>query len=94
MLREESSDQSILAVMTRFVQAVNTMDETVMIPMRLKDLPDEQGKSHPQKVSYSDYWQIWVGRPLLILNRCGGEIFTSKWAMDGNTAHTKHWTRH
>ena len=46
MLREESSDQSILAVMTRFVQAVNSMDETVMIPMRLKDLPDEQGKPH------------------------------------------------
>ena len=55
MLREESSDQSILALMTRFVQAVNAMDETVMIPMRLKDLPDEQGKSHPQKVSCNDY---------------------------------------
>ena len=50
MLREESSDQSILAVMTRFVQAVSAMDDTVMIPMRLKDLPDEQGKQ--QKVSY------------------------------------------
>ena len=74
MLREESSDQSILAVMTRFVQAVNAMDETVMIPMRLKDLPDEQGKSHPQKVSNNDYWQIWVGRPLLILNGCEGEM--------------------
>ena len=74
MLREESSDQSILAVMTRFVQAVNAMDETVMIPMRLKDLPDEQGKSHPQKVSCNDYWQIWVGRPLLILIIYGGKI--------------------
>ena len=45
MLRDESSEQSILAVMTRFVQAVNAMDDTVMIPMRLKDLPDEQFKT-------------------------------------------------
>ncbi len=45
MFKEESSEQSILAVMTRFVQAVNAMDETVLIPMRLKDLPGE-----PQKV--------------------------------------------
>lgn len=37
----ESSDQSILAVMNKFVQAVNVMDETVMIPMRLKDIPVE-----------------------------------------------------
>ncbi len=41
----ESSDQSILAVMNKFVQAVNVMDETVMIPMRLKDIPVESGSN-------------------------------------------------
>ncbi len=49
MFKEESSDQSILAVMTRFVQTVNAMDETVLIPMRLKDLP-VKGLQEPPKV--------------------------------------------
>ena len=52
MLRDESSEQSILAVMTRFVQAVNAMDDTVMIPMRLKDLPDEQAKTDKVSIQF------------------------------------------
>jgi hypothetical protein len=35
----ESSQQSLLMTMNRFVMAVNEMDDTVMIPNKLKDIP-------------------------------------------------------
>lgn len=42
---EERSQQSLLSAMNKFVQAVNLMDETVMIPSRLRDM------SVPEKVN-------------------------------------------
>lgn len=35
----KASQQSLLSAMNRFVTAVNNMDDTVMIPSRLRDLP-------------------------------------------------------
>ncbi|XP_061171828.1 mid1-interacting protein 1A-like [Saccostrea echinata] len=35
---EQRQNQSLLTVLNKFVQAVNVMDETVMIPSRLKDM--------------------------------------------------------
>ena len=40
-LRDGSGQQSLLSTMTRFVQAVREMDETIMIPHRLKDISPE-----------------------------------------------------
>uniref|UniRef100_T1J4R9 Mid1-interacting protein 1 n=1 Tax=Strigamia maritima TaxID=126957 RepID=T1J4R9_STRMM len=37
----EFSQQSILSAMDRFVQAVNNMDDTIMVPSRLLDMPYE-----------------------------------------------------
>ncbi|XP_071085845.1 mid1-interacting protein 1A-like [Haliotis cracherodii] len=34
----DSNQQSLLAALNRFVQAVNAMDDTVMIPCRLRDM--------------------------------------------------------
>jgi len=44
--REVSSQQSLLSAMNRFVHAVNDMDETIMIPSRLRDIP--VGEVHQQ----------------------------------------------
>jgi len=44
--------QSLLSAMNGFVQAVNVMDETVMIPSRLKDIPvhaDDQANACTEK---------------------------------------------
>lgn len=45
--REATSQQSLLSAMNRFVHAVNDMDETIMIPSRLKDMPS--GEVHQPK---------------------------------------------
>ena len=39
------STQSLLSAMNKFVHAINVMDDTVMIPSRLKDIPVTDEKS-------------------------------------------------
>lgn len=43
---EQRPSQSLLTVLNKFVQAVNVMDDTVMIPSRLKDM--EMGSKNPE----------------------------------------------
>ena len=42
MRADEIGPQSLLSAMNKFVEAVNTMDETVMIPSRLRDITLDQ----------------------------------------------------
>lgn len=39
---DASSTQSLLSAMNRFVHAVNDMDDTIMIPSRLRDIPVDE----------------------------------------------------
>ena len=45
---EQKQEQSLLTVLNKFVQAVNVMDETVMIPSRLKDMEMESAVKNPE----------------------------------------------
>jgi hypothetical protein len=45
---EQKQNQSLLTVLNKFVQAVNIMDETVMIPSRLKDMEIESTRKNPE----------------------------------------------
>ncbi|XP_064638140.1 mid1-interacting protein 1-B-like [Lineus longissimus] len=41
------SQQSLLAAMNKFSQAVSAMDDTIMVPSRLLDVPLKNGQSSP-----------------------------------------------
>ena len=43
--REGNGEQSLLTAMNKFVQAVNDMDETVMIPSKLMDISTETNQN-------------------------------------------------
>lgn len=45
---EQKQEQSLLTVLNKFVHAVNVMDETVMIPSRLKDMEMESAVKNPE----------------------------------------------
>lgn len=46
-----SNKHSLINVMHRFIAAANNMDETIMVPSLLRDVPlEEQQESHPPEV--------------------------------------------